>query len=77
MTSKAALQTILGEHDRAMSTLNEVIRSDPNHYLALIRRSQVYKKVVLLALRKASSTVLLPIWKWWRHFAPIICRSLP
>lgn len=27
-----------------MSTLNEVLRSDPNHYLALMRRSQVYKK---------------------------------
>lgn len=30
-----------------MSTLNEVLRSDPNHYLALMRRSQVYKKVRL------------------------------
>lgn len=45
MTTKAALHQILGELDRAMSTLNEILRSDQNHYLALIRRSQVYKKV--------------------------------
>jgi Tfp pilus assembly protein PilF len=45
MTTKAALQSILGEQDSAMSTLNEVLRTDPSHYLAMIRRSQVYKKV--------------------------------
>lgn len=44
MTTKASLQSILGEVDRAMSTLNEILRTDANHYLALIRRSQVYKK---------------------------------
>ena len=47
MTTKASLQQILGDVDKAMGTLNEVLRVDPNHYLALIRRSQVYKKVFL------------------------------
>lgn len=47
MTAKAALLCILGDFDLSMSTLNEVLRTDPNHYLALIRRSQVYKKVNL------------------------------
>ena len=47
MTTKATLQQILGDVDKAMGTLNEVLRVDPNHYLALIRRSQVYKKVFL------------------------------
>jgi len=47
MSSKGALLCILGDFDRAMSTLNEVLRSDPNHYLSLMRRSQVYKKVQL------------------------------
>lgn len=47
MTTKAALQSILGDQDGAMSTLNEVLRTDPNHYLSMIRRSQVYKKVLL------------------------------
>jgi tetratricopeptide (TPR) repeat protein len=56
MSTKGALQCILGEFDRAMSTLNEVLRSDPNHYLALMRRSQVYKKVRPASLRKANST---------------------
>ena len=45
MTTKAALQGILGDLDKAMNTLNEVLRTDPNHYLALLRRGQVYKKV--------------------------------
>jgi Tfp pilus assembly protein PilF len=45
MTAKGALLTILGDFDRAMSVLNEVLRSDPNHYLAIMRRSQLYKKV--------------------------------
>lgn len=44
MTTKAALHQILGELDKAMNTLNEILRVDANHYLALIRRSQVYKK---------------------------------
>ena len=47
MTTKAALHQILGELDKAMNTLNEILRVDANHYLALIRRSQVYKKVCL------------------------------
>jgi len=47
MTTKAALHQILGELDKAMNTLNEILRVDANHYLALIRRSQVYKKVRL------------------------------
>jgi hypothetical protein len=41
-----------------MTTLNEVLRADPNHYLALIRRSQVYKKVPPHPPRKANSTAL-------------------
>ena len=45
MSTKGALLCILGEIDRALSTLNEILRNDPNHYLALMRRSQVYKKV--------------------------------
>ena len=52
MTTKAALQNITGECDRAMATLNEILRTDPNHYLALIRRSQVYKKVRLVFMKK-------------------------
>lgn len=54
MTTKAALQSILGDQDAAMNTLNEVLRTDPNHYLAMIRRSQVYKKVPQCLLRKES-----------------------
>ncbi|CAM6000184.1 unnamed protein product [Sphagnum balticum] len=44
LSTKGALQCILGDHDRAISTLNEVLKSEPTHYLCLIRRSQVYKK---------------------------------
>lgn len=44
MSTKGALLSILGEVDKAMGVLNEVLRSDPNHYLALMRRSQAYKK---------------------------------
>lgn len=39
-----------------MTTLNEVLRTDPNHYLAMIRRSQVYKKVFFVGFRRESST---------------------
>jgi hypothetical protein len=56
MTAKGGLLTILGDFERAMSVLNEVIRNDSSHYLALMRRSQLYKKVSLLALRKENST---------------------
>lgn len=56
MTAKAALLTILGELERAMSVLSEVLRSDPSHYLALMRRSQLYKKVGSGLLRRGSST---------------------
>jgi Tfp pilus assembly protein PilF len=48
MSTKGALLCILGEVDKAMGVLNEVLRSDPNHYLALMRRSQAYKKVPVL-----------------------------
>lgn len=61
MTTKASLQSILGEVDRAMSTLNEILRTDANHYLALIRRSQVYKKVFFGLARKESLTERLKI----------------
>lgn len=54
MTTKGALLSILGELDKAMSTLNEVIKNDSNHYLALIRRSQVYKKVKIILKREES-----------------------
>mgnify|MGYP006933471964 CR=1 FL=1 len=37
-----------------MSTLNEVLRADPSHYLALVRRSQVYKKVFSVRFRRGS-----------------------
>lgn len=51
-----------------MSTLNEVLRTDPNHYLALIRRSQVYKKVFLDLGRRESSIEPSKILKWLLHF---------
>lgn len=54
MTTKAALLSILGQQDKAMNVLNEVLRSDANHYLALVRRSQVYKKVNRIIYRKVS-----------------------
>ena len=54
MTTKAALLSIVGQQDKAMSVLNEVLRADGNHYLALVRRSQVYKKVDVLVYRKIS-----------------------
>lgn len=62
-----------------MTTLNEVLRTDPNHYLAMIRRSQVYKKVFFVRFRRESSTGPLRIcrrlllfvlityrWQLWR-----------
>lgn len=45
MSTKGALLSILGDQEKAMSVLNEIVKNQPNHYLALIRRSQVYKKV--------------------------------
>lgn len=63
MTAKAALLTILGELDKAMSVLSEVLRTDPSHYLALMRRSQLYKKVLMETFRKGSSIALSRIWR--------------
>lgn len=54
MTAKGALLGILGELDKAMATLNEVIKGDSSHYLGLIRRSQVFKKVQSCILREGS-----------------------
>ena len=45
MTTKGTLQSILGDLSGAISTLNEVLRNDPGHWLCRMRRSQVYKKV--------------------------------
>ena len=47
MTTQAALYTILGQFDKAMNVLNEVLRNDNGHYLALVRRSQLYKRVLI------------------------------
>ena len=74
MTTKASLQSILGDVDRAMSTLNEVLRTDANHYLALTRRSQVYKKVFFSLGRKESSIELLKTWKWSLTSALTTCK---
>ena len=73
MTAKGALLTILGDFERAMSVLSEVIRNDSSHYLALMRRSQLYKKVAVMALRKASSTARSRILKPFPVTVLIIC----
>lgn len=44
-SAKATLEYILGDYDAALSTLNSVLKKDPYHFLSLLRRSQVYKKV--------------------------------
>jgi hypothetical protein len=54
MTTKAALLTITGQLDKAAATLSEVLREDSTHYLALLRRSQLYKKVAMATFRRAS-----------------------
>lgn len=77
MSTKGALLSILGEVDKAMGVLNEVLRSDPNHYLALMRRSQAYKKVLVLTFRKGNLTARSRIWKLLLPIAPIIFRSQP
>ena len=77
MSTKGALLSILGEVDKAMGVLNEVLRSDPNHYLALMRRSQAYKKVLVLSFRKGNLTVRSRIWKLLLPIALIIFRSQP
>lgn len=48
MSSKGALECILGQYDEALATLNAVIKKDPTHFLCLMRRSQVYKKKNML-----------------------------
>ena len=77
MSTKGALLCILGEFDRAMATLNEVLRSDPSHYLALMRRSQVYKKVTVRPLRRESSTARSRTSRSAAAIAPTTCRSQP
>lgn len=44
-SSEAALRTILGELDNALKVCNEVLENDKQHWLCLLRRSQIYKKV--------------------------------
>ena len=77
MTTKGALLTILGEFDRAMSVLNEVLRNDSSHYLALMRRSQLYKKVALQSLRRASSIELSKTWSPSPIIVPITYNLQP
>ncbi len=45
LSTKATLQYILGKYDDSLKTLNGVLKKDPYHFLSLLRRSQVYKKV--------------------------------
>jgi hypothetical protein len=47
LSAKATLQYILGDYDAALTTLNAVLKKDPYHFLSLLRRSQVYKKVII------------------------------
>lgn len=77
MTTKGALLTILGEFDKAMSVLNEVLRNDSSHYLALMRRSQLYKKVLLKPLRRESSIEPSKIWSPSPAIALITSNSQP
>jgi Tfp pilus assembly protein PilF len=44
-SAKASLEYILGDYDAALATINGVLRRDPYHFLSLLKRSQVYKKV--------------------------------
>jgi len=47
MSTKATLQYVMGEYDDALTTLNSILSKDCCHFLALMRRSQAYKKVNL------------------------------
>lgn len=44
----------MGNYDEALTTLNSVLKNDPNHFLSLLRRSQVYKKVLLVLVRRTN-----------------------
>lgn len=54
LSTKATLEYILGDYDTALTTLNSVLSKDPYHYLCLMRRSQVFKKVKQNISRKIS-----------------------
>lgn len=54
MSTKATLEYILADYDKALLTLNSVLSKDSSHFLCLLRRSQVYKKVDLQPRRKIS-----------------------
>ena len=77
MTAQAALHTILGQFDKAMSALNEVLRNDSSHFLALIRRSQLYKKVELHLVRRESSIEHLMTLPLLVVFILITCKLPP
>ena len=51
----AEFPAIFDDFDAALATLNSVLNKDSNHFLSLLRRSQVYKKVNLRPRRKISS----------------------
>jgi hypothetical protein len=54
LSTKATLEYILGEFDKALVTLNSVLTRDHSHFLCLLRRSQVYKKVPLFPLSRTN-----------------------
>lgn len=76
LSTKATLEYILGEYDKALSTLNSVLNRDHTHFLCLLRRSQVYKKVFLSSPRRTNSIEPSETWMQSRSFAPTISKYL-
>ena len=54
LSTQATLEYILGDFDKSLATLSSILSKDPGHFLSLLRRSQVYKKVVNFTFRKVN-----------------------
>ena len=73
-SSEAALRTILGEYESALSILNEVLKEEKQHWLSLIRRSQVYKKVRAKLFSKINLKKPWRIWIYWLCMLQTTCK---
>lgn len=76
-SSEAALRAILGEQEAAISILNSVLAENKQHWLSLLRRSQIYKKVFIFLRSKISWSMLSKISKYWLCSRLIICKFPP